>query len=220
MVCPSNFSHVFVAFCMFWLYHAYFKPVSCDFLTHWRRDKTAAIYAENIIKYVFLNENIRTLIEIILKFVPKGPINVRRQVIIWTNDGIVYWHIYASQSSNWTMFFRFASLWQMYNCHNDKEVTLRTISYLIPNHSQWQITTDRVHNSGGELYHNAFYPFDWEMGCSGDTLDRYNAYWWSGPFHRQVISRLKTTRLGKHSHVSVLFGHLLILINFNPSMDK
>ena len=62
---------------------------------------------------VFLNENIWILIKISLKFVPKGPINnipalfqinslapIRQQAIIWTNDGLVYWHIYASLDLN------------------------------------------------------------------------------------------------------------------------
>ena len=41
----------------------------------------------------------RMNIKISLKFVPKGPTNniaARRQSIIWTNDGLVYWRIYAS----------------------------------------------------------------------------------------------------------------------------
>ena len=56
----------------------------------------------------FFNENVWILIKISLKFVPKGPINNiptsvqvraapnRRQAIIWTNDDLIYWHIYAS----------------------------------------------------------------------------------------------------------------------------
>ena len=44
------------------------------------------------------------------KFIPKGPIYnigsdnglapIRRQAIIWTNGGLVYWHIYASLGLN------------------------------------------------------------------------------------------------------------------------
>ena len=62
-----------------------------------------------IFKCIFLNENVWILIKISLKFLPKCPINnipslvqimawhhpSRWQAIIWTNDGIVYWHIYA-----------------------------------------------------------------------------------------------------------------------------
>ena len=39
-------------------------------LTHWDRDKIAAIF-----KWIFLNENVRISIKISLKFVFKGPIN-------------------------------------------------------------------------------------------------------------------------------------------------
>ena len=65
-----------------------FGPV----LTHWGRDKMAAIF-----KWIFLNENVWISINISLKFVPRGPINNiptlvqvmawRRPGIIWTNDG-------------------------------------------------------------------------------------------------------------------------------------
>ena len=34
----------------------------------------AAILADDIFKHIFLNENVRVLIQILLKFVPKGPI--------------------------------------------------------------------------------------------------------------------------------------------------
>ena len=57
-------------------------------------------YPDDIFKCIFLNENICVLINISLKFVPKGQINniqslvqnyglapTRRQAIIWTNDG-------------------------------------------------------------------------------------------------------------------------------------
>ena len=35
----------------------------------------AAIFADNIFKCIFLNENVSILIKILLKFVHKGPIN-------------------------------------------------------------------------------------------------------------------------------------------------
>ena len=35
----------------------------------------AAILADNIFKRIFLNDNVRILIQISLKFVPKGPID-------------------------------------------------------------------------------------------------------------------------------------------------
>ena len=69
----------------------------------------AATLADNIFKYKFVNENVLIPIKISLKFVSKGPINnIAALVQImasrwpsdkpfnWTNDGIVYWRIYAS----------------------------------------------------------------------------------------------------------------------------
>ena len=57
-------------------------------------------FADDTFKRIFLNDNVRISIKISLKFVLKGPINnnpslvhnpslapVRRQAIIWTNDG-------------------------------------------------------------------------------------------------------------------------------------
>ena len=44
-------------------------------LTHWGRDKMAVILADGIFKCIFLNENVYTLIQISLKFVPIGSIN-------------------------------------------------------------------------------------------------------------------------------------------------
>ena len=50
----------------------------------------AAIYADNIFKYTFLNENVWILIEFSLNFVPKGPIDnkpVLVQVMAWRRTG-------------------------------------------------------------------------------------------------------------------------------------
>ena len=44
-------------------------------LTHLPLDKIAAILADDIFKCIFLNENVRILIQLSLKFVPKGPID-------------------------------------------------------------------------------------------------------------------------------------------------
>ena len=44
-------------------------------LTHWGWDKMAAIFADDIFKYLSFNENLRILIHISLKLVPNGPIN-------------------------------------------------------------------------------------------------------------------------------------------------
>ena len=58
-------------------------------------------FADNILKCIFLNENVWILIKISSKFAPKGLINnmpaigsdndlapKRRQAIIWTDDGL------------------------------------------------------------------------------------------------------------------------------------
>ena len=59
---------------------------------------------------IFLNENFWISNNISLTYVPYGPIDnigtdsrlspKRWQAIIWTNDGIVYWRIYASLGLN------------------------------------------------------------------------------------------------------------------------
>ena len=54
-------------------------------LTHWGRDKMAAI-----LKWIFFNENVWISIEISLKFVPKGPINnipALVQIMAWRRLG-------------------------------------------------------------------------------------------------------------------------------------
>ena len=50
----------------------------------------AAILADNIFKCIFLNENVRILIKISLKFVPKDPIDNKSalvQVMAWRQIG-------------------------------------------------------------------------------------------------------------------------------------
>ena len=39
-------------------------------LTHWGQEKMAAIFADNIIKCIFLNENFKILNKISLKYIP------------------------------------------------------------------------------------------------------------------------------------------------------
>ena len=46
-----------------------------DILTHWGRDKMAAVSQTTLSNAFFMNENVRISIKISLKFVPKGPIN-------------------------------------------------------------------------------------------------------------------------------------------------
>ena len=69
-------------------------------LTHWGvwpiLLQNGCHFPDNIFKCIFLNENVWISIKILLKFVPKGPINnmaalvqimARWQAIIWINDG-------------------------------------------------------------------------------------------------------------------------------------
>ena len=61
-----------------------------DSLTHLRLDKMDAILADNIFKWIFLNENGRILIQISLKFVPRSPIDNNPalvQVMVWRRAG-------------------------------------------------------------------------------------------------------------------------------------
>ena len=72
------------------------------------RDKMAAILTNYTFKCVFLNENDRIPIQVLLKFVSRGPIDNnpvgldnglapnRRQAIIWTNADPIHWRIYAA----------------------------------------------------------------------------------------------------------------------------
>ena len=67
---------------------------------------------DDISECIFLNKSVWILINIPLKFIPKDPIdNIpalvwiilvpnRRQAIIWTNGGLVYWRIYVSLGFN------------------------------------------------------------------------------------------------------------------------
>ena len=59
-------------------------------LTHLSMDKTAAILADDIFKWIFMNEKLLILIRISLKFVPKGPIvnkSALVQVMAWRRTG-------------------------------------------------------------------------------------------------------------------------------------
>ena len=59
-------------------------------LTHLPLDKMAAILADDIFKFVFLNENGRILIQISLKFVSRNPIDNKPalvQVMAWRQIG-------------------------------------------------------------------------------------------------------------------------------------
>ena len=59
---------------------------TCSVLTHLSWDKMAANLADNIFKYIFINEKFHILIRILLEFVPRGPIDNRPalvQVMAW-----------------------------------------------------------------------------------------------------------------------------------------
>ena len=87
---------------------------TCDlFLTHWGWDKMAAILQTTLSNAFCLNENVRILIKISLKFVPKGPIDntpALVQIMAWRRPGDkplseammvrLLTHIYASFSLN------------------------------------------------------------------------------------------------------------------------
>ena len=81
--------------------------------THWGREKNGRHFPDDIFKHLFLNEKIGISIQISLKFVTLVPIRnnpalegdnalapIRWQGIIWANNGLVYWRIYASISLN------------------------------------------------------------------------------------------------------------------------
>ena len=70
-------------------------------------------YPDGIFKCIFLCENVWTSIIISLMFVPRRPneqfsiivsdndlASIKQQAIIWTNDGLFYWGIYASLGLN------------------------------------------------------------------------------------------------------------------------
>ena len=71
-----------------WSTLAHVMP-SC-LLTHWGRDKMAAIFPDDIFKCIFLNETVWISIKIPVKFIPKGPINnmpALFQIMAWRRPG-------------------------------------------------------------------------------------------------------------------------------------
>ena len=84
-----------------------------DLLTHWGRNKMAAIFQTTFFKWIFLNKNVWISINMSLEFVPRGPINnvpTLVQVMAWRRPGDkplsepvmvrVPTHIYASLGLN------------------------------------------------------------------------------------------------------------------------
>ena len=55
---------------IYWPFHS-----GLNVLTHLPLDKMAATFTDDILKRIFLNENIRRSIQFSLKFVPKGTID-------------------------------------------------------------------------------------------------------------------------------------------------
>ena len=93
---------------------ALFMHRNCVYYTlrHWGREKCQPFSRQHF-QMDFFKTKCIILIKISLKFVPSGSINnipalvpdnglapVRRQAIIWTNDGLDYWHKYASLGLN------------------------------------------------------------------------------------------------------------------------
>ena len=67
---------VFWTFCVRWFFcDVGLHMIQAGQLTHWGRDKMAAIFQTRFFKCVFMNEKRWISISISLKFVPKGPIN-------------------------------------------------------------------------------------------------------------------------------------------------
>ena len=80
--CPS--------YCLISKCKKYISVSVVDSLTHWGRDKMAAIFSDDILKWIFLNENVWISINISLKFFPRGPINnipTLVQVMAWHRPG-------------------------------------------------------------------------------------------------------------------------------------
>ena len=85
------------------------KVARAILLTHSGRDKMAAILQTLINAFVFLSERLCLLIQLSLKYAFKIQSNTDQallqisalgKAIIWINDGLVYWCIYASLSFN------------------------------------------------------------------------------------------------------------------------
>ena len=76
-------------------------------------------FPDDIFKCISLNEDVWIFIKTSLKCIPNGRINsipsspVRHQVIIWTNDGLVYWHIYASLSASISWYVQLYAICQI-----------------------------------------------------------------------------------------------------------
>ena len=67
-----------------------YRRNGADFVHTLRRRQHGRHFADDTFKHIFLNENVRILIRISLKFVPKGPINNIQslvQIMAWRRPG-------------------------------------------------------------------------------------------------------------------------------------
>ena len=67
-----------------------FNQLRVRILTYWGPDKLATIFADDMLKWIFLTENIWFSIKSSLKFVPKGPnsnIPTLAQIMAWRRSG-------------------------------------------------------------------------------------------------------------------------------------
>ena len=79
-------------------------------LTHWGQDKVAAIWrmtpsnAFSSMKmfelWIKFYQSLFLRVQLVIIGSDNGLAPSRRQAIIWTNDGLIYWHKYASVSLN------------------------------------------------------------------------------------------------------------------------
>ena len=93
--------------------------------THWGWDKMDTWqFCRRSIQTYFLEWDWCVLFQISLQFVLKDPIKnipafgqknglalIRRQAIVWTNDGLVYWRIYVSLGLNEWMICKLSKIW-------------------------------------------------------------------------------------------------------------
>ena len=64
-------------------------------------------YADQMFKYVFLNEKVWILFEISLKFIPKGPID-KRSVLVQ----VMGWHLIGGKQLTWSMLTKISdAIW-------------------------------------------------------------------------------------------------------------
>ena len=75
-----------------WLSHALLDdcPIHCEIFNTLRPRQNGRRFTDDTFKRIFVNENVRILIKISLKFVPKGPINNNPalvQIMAWRRSG-------------------------------------------------------------------------------------------------------------------------------------